>query len=169
VIRPTHALLRKELLRPTHADSVPKALVVFVDIGGNREIEALVALIPWLETSLPQQPRLVVVKSQTLCAAAIAAPLTVERWTHLKAQSRAAVAQRRAKEGGRLNASPRLPNALKMPLRKTTDGKPICRFFNYSPQRCRKGGMCPYDHAHCHACGLVGHHALICDLAMPLI
>ena len=43
--------------------AVPQ-LVVFVDIGGNRELEALVALLPWLQKEL--QPRLVVCKSETL-------------------------------------------------------------------------------------------------------
>lgn len=28
-------------------------LVVFVDIGGNRELEALVAILPWVASSLP--------------------------------------------------------------------------------------------------------------------
>ena len=28
-------------------------LVVFVDIGGNRELEILVALLPWVASSLP--------------------------------------------------------------------------------------------------------------------
>ena len=44
-------------------------LCVFVDIGGNRELEALVALLPWVATALPCVPRFIAVKSETLYAA----------------------------------------------------------------------------------------------------
>ncbi len=43
----------------------PRELVVYVDIGGNRELEALAALLPWV-ASLRKPPRLIVVKSQSL-------------------------------------------------------------------------------------------------------
>ncbi|KAI8465794.1 MAG: hypothetical protein J3K34DRAFT_525045 [Monoraphidium minutum] len=49
---------------------------VFVDIGGNRELHALVALLPWVQERL--RPRLLVVKSEALAEAA-AAWLTRER------------------------------------------------------------------------------------------
>ena len=44
------------------------SLVIMVDIGGNRELESLGALLPWLQKSgiLCIQPRLFIVKSQTL-------------------------------------------------------------------------------------------------------
>ena len=42
--------------------------VVFVDIGGNRHLEALVRLLPWIEVEL--RPRLMVVKSEEVAAAA---------------------------------------------------------------------------------------------------
>lgn len=42
--------------------------VVFVDIGGNRQLDALVRLLPWVQRQL--RPRLMVVKSEELAAAA---------------------------------------------------------------------------------------------------
>jgi hypothetical protein len=47
----------------THTHTAPQ-LVCFVDIGGNRELEALAALLPWVASAL--HPRLIVVKSQSL-------------------------------------------------------------------------------------------------------
>jgi len=46
------------------------ANVVFVDLGGNRELSALVTFLPWVEETLA--PRLCVVKSEALQAAAVA-------------------------------------------------------------------------------------------------
>jgi hypothetical protein len=46
----------------TDSREIPRDLCVFVDIGGNRELETLVALIPWVQTEM--RPRLLVVKSQ---------------------------------------------------------------------------------------------------------
>lgn len=40
-------------------------LVVLVDIGGNRELEALAALLPWV-AMLPTRPHRIIVKSQAL-------------------------------------------------------------------------------------------------------
>jgi hypothetical protein len=39
--------------RPTTSATMCPSLVVFVDIGGNRELEALVALLSWVATALP--------------------------------------------------------------------------------------------------------------------
>ena len=54
-----------ELLAKKAELDIPCELVVYVDIGGNRELEALAALLPWV-ASLRKQPRLIVVKSQSL-------------------------------------------------------------------------------------------------------
>jgi hypothetical protein len=63
---PVSTLRIWQTLRDRHIDkNLP--LVVFVDIGGNRELESLVALLPWLETKLPTTS--IVVKSETLHAA----------------------------------------------------------------------------------------------------
>jgi hypothetical protein len=46
----------------------PPCSVVFADIGGNRQLESLVKLVPWVLRTL--KPRLLVVKSEELTAAA---------------------------------------------------------------------------------------------------
>ncbi|CAM9738656.1 unnamed protein product [Ectocarpus fasciculatus] len=55
----------------------------------------------------------------------------------------------------------------KAPLRLSpSDGvTPICRYYNYHPEGCRKGGRCPFDHAVCHWCLRPGHVALSCENA----
>ena len=47
------------------ADDANQRLVVLVDIGGNRELEALAALLPWV-AMLPTRPHRIIVKSQAL-------------------------------------------------------------------------------------------------------
>ena len=63
----------------------------------------------------------------------------------------------------------RLPHPLKAPIRRNTQGVPICRFHNYrvvTPRwvgpACKDGDACAFDHRHCHLCGLEGHIALNC-------
>lgn len=55
----------------------------------------------------------------------------------------------------------------KAPLRLSpTDGvTPICRYYNYHKEGCKKGGRCPFDHAVCHWCLRPGHVALSCENA----
>ena len=59
---------------------------LFVDIGGNRDLDALVALVPWLtkKGNLPIYPKLVVVKSQRLFEAMDEVDLNTEGWLGLK-------------------------------------------------------------------------------------
>ena len=133
-------------------------LVVFVDIGGNREIEALVALLPWCAQSLPLVPRLIVVKSETLYCA-VQRTAGVFDWPALRAAHGATQFRRQ-----------RLPHPLKAPLRLTEDGTPICRFHNYRATSCREGDECPFNHTICHLCLRPGHTALECSQedAVPL-
>jgi hypothetical protein len=84
-------------------------------------------------------------------------------------------------------AKRRLPHPLKMPLRLNDVGVAICRYHNYDakrgclrlkpdlPDQTESGGggkcqqVCPLDHQHCHACSALGHRALECSQAMPLL
>jgi hypothetical protein len=145
-------------------------LVVFVDIGGNRELEALVALLPWVAVGLPRVPRLIVVKSEALCKAGRAAGGVLD-WGALREAAGAAIAARRGgaarREEGRAAA---MPHPWRAPLRRNAAGVPICRFHNYrrpSPTwqgpACKEGDECELDHEHCHWCGVAGHIALHCD------
>ena len=136
-------------------------LVVFADIGGNRELEALVALLPWVATALA--PRLVIVKSQALHTAVVANGGHFD-WDALQASCESSTFRRQ-----------KLPHPLKAPLRLSRDGTPICRFHNYRLKRggadlvdgstCRQGDRCPFDHTQCHRCLEDGHTALLCTLA----
>ena len=139
-------------------------LVVFADIGGNRELEALVALLPWVAMTL--KPRLIVVKSEKLYRAVAENDGTFD-WPALQARCAKTRSFSRQK----------LPHPLKAPLRHARDGTPICRFHNYRVRTegqvgstCRQGDRCPYNHTQCHRCLEDGHTALECTLedATPL-
>ena len=90
---PMSTLHTVQHLQNAHPDSADK-LIVFVDIGGNRELEALVALLPWVEREL--KPVAIVVKSETLFAAIMKECKGRLDWVILKAMSVDAVAKRRA-------------------------------------------------------------------------
>ena len=156
-----------------------RSLCVFVDIGGNREIEALVSLLPWIATGLPQVPSLIVVKSETLCKAVMEKGFVFD-WPWLQKKSALAIRARRGQDADMMDLGQqperRMPHPLKAPLRKNPDGVPICRFHNYKVEGCKMhrdveghGTTCPYDHDYCHWCGAKGHIALNCDTIAPLI
>ena len=156
----------QRLLERCSADGAEPQLVVFVDIGGNREIEALVALLPWVASALPKVPRLIVVKSEALHSAVCANQGEID-WTALQAVAAQAPHQQGATgPGGQISTSRKLrllPHPLKATRRFAIDGQtPICRFHNYRASSCREGAACPYDHAQCHLCLKVGHRALEC-------
>lgn len=139
-------------------------LVVFLDIGGNRELESVSALTLWLmgDGNLTMKPRLIVVKSETLFDSGN--DLTEKGWKKLSEQAAAAVIARRStverkqpgsarktRENGDLYSiakrtklpphsldiprSARRLHPLKMPERKTSEGVSICRFHNYDKKR----------------------------------
>ena len=80
-------------------------VVAFVDIGGNRELEALTALLPWVQRTL--QPRVCVVKSEALhtfmwsrtqgpdAHGCWSLPLGTVGWAELQRLATAAIASRR--------------------------------------------------------------------------
>jgi hypothetical protein len=147
--------------------SGPDHLVVFVDIGGNRDLRDLVALLPWVLSNLC--PQICVVKSESLHAymkmreiGSIDVPLDYHKWSDLREFAPPPKPQR----------LPQYP--LKAPLRHSPSGVPICRFYNYDTQhgciRLTKG-RCPLDHEHCHMCGVSGHRAFdcTCQAVMPIL
>lgn len=94
----------------TASETPPKTppaadLVVFVDIGGNRELEALVVLLPWVASALPVAPRLIVVKSEALFRAGEASGGALD-WPRLQRDAAAAVAKRRGGGGGAVSTEP---------------------------------------------------------------
>ena len=77
------------------AGNAGTSLCVFVDIGGNRELESLAALLPFLQRHLPTAPRLIAVKSSALAGFMEATPLDDTGWEQLAAQASANVEVRR--------------------------------------------------------------------------
>ena len=75
-----------------------KNLVVFVDIGGNRELESLVALLPWIERHLC--PNAIVVKSEQLHAAVLERCGGAFDWAMLQDIATEAVTKRKTTGGG---------------------------------------------------------------------
>lgn len=163
------------------SNSVPE-LHLYVDIGGNREIETLLALLQTIETQM--KPSSLIVKSKALFAFGQEYDLTTaEAWKDLHSVAQAALLQRRQAESGSLsdaNATNRgAPNTaakkkayhpLKMPQRYNADGIAICRFHNYDRKNgClllrdtnQHGKTCALDHEHCHACLDIRHVAWQC-------
>jgi len=134
------------LMRTRHATHV------FVDIGGNRDLHAVVVLVAFLLRGA--QGRLTVVaKSEALHAAAMAAPRALDDVWLFQLLSEASQALQ-AKRQRRRRYPVRLDPA---------DGvTPLCRFFNYFPDSCRLGDACPHSHAACHFCLRAGHRAADC-------
>jgi len=179
-------LVYKDLCKLHNESKHHQLLYVFVDIGGNRELESLVALLPWVEEQL--QPISIIVKSETLYAAVMELGGGTFDWNVLTAMANDAVDKRkRDTEGGNGNGTEstnlnpptktvKTLHPLKAPLRKNDKGVAICRFHNYDQRGCRKfidmtcsGETCPYDHEHCHMCLELGHIALHCTSGTPLI
>lgn len=137
--------------------------VVFLDIGGNRELSAVVRLVQWVEEHL--DPRLIVVKSQAMHATLMREKCNgVQTW---------------ADESGRVREPHKwwqrlqervtrswYQHPLKAPKKCNPAGNIICRYQNYTREGCKKRSTCPYDHETCHLCLQEGHVALFCPVRM---
>jgi len=137
-----------ELVRAKHATAL------WVDIGGDRELDTVVVFLAYLLRSIAGRLTLVV-KSQTLYrqARVDGASALDEAWLDgLVSQGSARLQSRR------------LAHPQRYPLKlDPADGvTPICRYFNYLDE-CKKGSACPYSHATCHHCLQAGHRAVDCD------
>jgi predicted O-methyltransferase YrrM len=145
-----------------------KSLHVYVDIGGNRDVESLLVLLQIIQDKL--QPSAMVVKSEALFAFGqkqgngLATP---EAWRELQALALKSLQQRRYK--------PKHYQPLRMPQRYNEDGVAICRYHNYDTKRgCLRhndaNNHCELDHTLCHSCKRPGHVAFECPTQqMPLL
>lgn len=164
----TEALVRSKLSVnpnfPRSSGTCPPRVgpcTVFLDIGGNRELEGVLKMTDWVRQCFG--PRLIVIKSRELC----------KRVKQEETKGIMAVASSGEITGGhgwfqrqleeQRSSSPRAMHPLKAPLVfSPSDGKtPICRYHNYHPLGCLKDG-CPRDHEYCHACREAGHIARQC-------
>jgi len=134
-----------------------RAALVFVDIGGNRDLSAVVVLLAFLLRGVAGRLA-IVAKSEALYAAAVAT----------QQQSRALddvwLSELVSTASQALQAKRRAPQRQRYPVRMDpADGvTPLCRFFNYFPDSCRLAEACPHSHAACHFCLRPGHRAADC-------
>ena len=127
--------------------------VVFVDIGGNREVINVFRMVSWILGSF--QPRLVVVKSRELVQS-LQATATVNPASGIISRGDEWFQHHQAKR-----AIPKHPLRAPLTLSPKDGVTPICRYRNYHKRGCLKRD-CPFDHEHCHMCLRPGHIALDC-------
>ena len=151
-------------------------LVIFIDIGGNRDLESVVKCIEYVNCEL--KPLMMVVKSEALYKCVKVMMKGVFDWKKLSEISNAALLERKSSssETDDGDVYKRKYHPLKAPLKMNPDGISICRYHNYDTKGCRKfidptfKGPCPYDHEYCHACLRKGHRALECKFGgAPLL
>lgn len=180
------------LLHPNQAELEARQFgpptLVFVDIGGNRNLSGVVLMLDWVLTravgvekrsSGERQPtRLVLVKSQAL-ARALSLFHTDNNRTLPESPNENLASQefcRRWFEDQLRQAQtatlPRHPLQASLVYSPISATQPICRYHNYST--CQKVETCPLDHRHCHLCQRPGHIALRCpvlraDIVKPFL
>jgi len=135
-----------ELVRAKHATAL------WIDIGGDRELDTVVVFLAYLLRSIAGRLTLVV-KSQTLYKQARVDTVALdEAWL-----------DGLVRQGSERLQSRRLAHPQRYPLKlDPADGvTPICRYYNYLDE-CKKGARCPYSHATCHHCLQPGHRAVEC-------
>ncbi|GMI45347.1 hypothetical protein TrCOL_g9833 [Triparma columacea] len=132
-------------------------LIVFLDIGGDRDVTSLLSTIAFIERSLT--PRIIVVKSLKLCR------------THPRVKNQPTVDIYSTEEKENVCSVRHFVHPLKYPEKLSLrSGRMICRYENYDLKGCFKhrdpfnlgGGTCELDHEECHACGELGHRAREC-------
>ncbi|GBG32382.1 Hypothetical Protein FCC1311_086072 [Hondaea fermentalgiana] len=138
--------------------------VVFLDIGGNREFETVVAMVRFLAVKF--RFHLIVIKSEQLYEKALETNgFDAARWAQLEAEART----RFADIDGSAAASKSRPT--RAPRRQNHLGVEFCAFHNFDAAGCKRrsaeisnsGYVCDRDHDHCHNCGKFGHRALDCE------
>lgn len=159
-------------------------LTVFVDIGGDRQLHAVVLLLQWIIKSFSSERNndnsmlgQIIVKSETLYQAlrdyqSASSGDTADSSSYflddggdwLKRHWRTAVRESFPRHP--LQAPRRILPLVQKSNNHPGESRAICRYHNYHPEGCAKhaDGRCPYDHDHCHLCLQVGHVARNCDL-----
>ncbi|XRB00353.1 CCHC-type domain-containing protein [Pycnococcus provasolii] len=141
---------------------------VCVDVGGDRSLDVLAMLLPFVEQEM--KPDVCVVKCEEMHAHAVEhgrlshpeyAEHFLEKLPHADEWRAKLAAEARSRiqltTGSRTNFTlhPR-----RFPAKFSPDGLLICRYHNYAT--CKKLERCDYDHRHCNVCLLAGHKATQC-------
>jgi SAM-dependent methyltransferase len=157
--------------------------VVLIDIGGNRDFESVLAMIQWVQSVC--SARIIIIKSEGMISK-----------IHNDSQKRSNDDTKRAKFENTIHITskgvlsrgqewfdsqyskigskskggpPTYIHPLKAPisLSPIDNETPICRYYNYHANGCKKGSNeCKFDHIHCHWCKAKGHTALECSKSM---
>lgn len=137
-----------EIVKRSLTNNPADDLIVFLDIGGDRDVTSLLSTISFVETSLT--PRIIVVKSLKLCR------------LHPRTRNRPTVNIYETEETSCVHAVRNFVHPLKYPEKLSLrSGKMICRYENYDAKGCFKyrdpfklgGEGCDLDHEECHQCG----------------
>ena len=127
--------------------------VIFVDIGGNRELINVFRMVSWILESF--HPRLIVVKSRELVQS-LKSSAVIDSHTGMITSGDEWFQRHKTKR-----AIPKHPLRAPLTLSPKDGTTPICRYHNYHKQGCIKKD-CPFDHEYCHLCQEHGHIALLC-------
>jgi hypothetical protein len=152
-------------------------LVIFVDIGGNRELDAITNILPWIAAHLPRAPRLIVAKSQSLYSNVVSSSSSQSQAYDRAHVSRGGVSSAATKgeyfaENCHMGAMFQWEEL----LRKKSVSAPANSSSPIAATGKRKHGeayataenTCPLDHQHCHCCAERGHVARECSRFAPL-
>lgn len=188
---------RRALMLATGSDNIGDSLkktsttkpdVVFIDIGGNRDLTSVVKMLSWVRRSF--SPRLCIIKSEEIVdqIKADSALKSLDSYEPAKKRLKSTSMTLEIESDGTLSngqewfeatlhdietnlsrvstARPRFLHPQKAPLSLSPiDNKtPICRYHNWHKNGCLQTD-CPLDHDHCHWCLKLGHTALSCTNA----
>jgi SAM-dependent methyltransferase len=129
---------------------------VWMDIGGNREMNGVAQMLHWILTSPFPALRLIVIKSEEFVRELSSMPVDSEGTLQINGIE---FLNEKRLEFRRL---PRHPQQAPKVYSPTDPSLPICRYHNYHKKGCGKGSSCPFDHVHCHMCLETGHVAMNC-------
>ncbi|GAX22324.1 hypothetical protein FisN_3Hh470 [Fistulifera solaris] len=156
VCQKMNALSEPALAYQTVHQHQPATTAVWMDIGGNRDMNGVARMLHWILTSPFPALRLIVVKSEELVRELSSVPVNSEGILQMDGME---FLNQKRLEFCRL---PRHPQQAPKVYSPTDPSLPICRYHNYHKKGCGKGSDCPFDHVHCHMCLEAGHVAMNC-------
>jgi SAM-dependent methyltransferase len=186
---PQRCLEDAKILKDEDKKNFSMPNVIFIDIGGNRDMTSVVLMTSWVESAF--SPEVIIIKSEEM----------IEEIEKLKCKDRCNRQEDGRKEKKRCKINevepqvepdglisngnawfqcladkvdseritnnslpPKYKHPLKAPIRMSPldANVPICRYHNYHKGGCKKGSKCPLDHEFCHWCLGRGHTATKC-------